>query len=131
LPVLGWIALAAGWSAGMPSALAWTMLGLLIGSVFVWDFFGRGASLLNRYAPRPQDARSLLVLRLKFMAAIPWLMVVQAQPRITGCWKYLFGRSPRDWVKTPRTTEALPEPAGGIGTASVEPGLAGGATALQ
>jgi cellulose synthase/poly-beta-1,6-N-acetylglucosamine synthase-like glycosyltransferase len=109
LPVLGWIALVAGWSAGMPSALTWTMLGLLIVSIFVWDSFGRGAGLLNGYAPRLQDARSLLVLRLMFLAAIPWLMVVQAQPRITGCWKYFFGRATRDWEKTPRTTEALPE----------------------
>jgi len=118
LPVLGWIALAAGWAAGMPSALGWTMFGLLIGSVFVWDFFGRGASLLNRYDPGPQAARSLLMLRLKFMTALPWLMVVQAQPRITGCWKYLFGRLTHDWEKTPRTKEARPGTGDAIGTAS-------------
>jgi hypothetical protein len=114
LPILGWFALAVGWSAEMPEPLAWAMLGLLAGSVFTWDFFGRGAAMLNQYAPQPLGFRALLALRLLLAIAIPYLMIVQVWPRVTGLAKYLSGSHSREWRKTPRTMEALPVPSGQI-----------------
>jgi cellulose synthase/poly-beta-1,6-N-acetylglucosamine synthase-like glycosyltransferase len=109
-PVLGWMALAAGWTAGMPEPLTWLMVLLLLSSVFVWDFFGRGVALLNPLAPNPMGRRALIGLRLLFILVMPWLMLVQAWPRLAGFAKHLAGLRSTEWQKTPRTIERLPEP---------------------
>jgi cellulose synthase/poly-beta-1,6-N-acetylglucosamine synthase-like glycosyltransferase len=110
LPVLGWTALALGWTSEMPSSLGWVMLGLLIGSVFVWDFFGRGVRLLNKYRQTPQKKWRLGLLGLQFILAMPWLIFLQAQPRITAFFRYLTGWHNGNWEKTRRTVEVRWEP---------------------
>ncbi len=105
LPVLAWLALAMGWTRAMPEGLGWVMTALLVGSVFVWDYFGRGLRLLNRYAPRPMSRRTTWVWGLCFIAAMPLLMVLQALPRMMAFGKYVTGVYSRDWQKTPRTAE--------------------------
>lgn len=107
LPVLAWVALFAGWTAKMPQVLIWVMLGLLTGSVFVWDFFGRGARMLNTYNPTPQKKRVMWLLSLKFIVAMPWLILLQAQPRISAFVKYASGQNNEHWEKTERTLELV------------------------
>lgn len=105
LPIVSWVALGAGWSADVPAALRWVMLGLLVGSVFVWDYFGRGARMLSRYAPQPMGRAESWWLSLQFILAMPWLMALQAWPRIAAFCKYASGCYSQDWQKTTRTAE--------------------------
>jgi cellulose synthase/poly-beta-1,6-N-acetylglucosamine synthase-like glycosyltransferase len=105
LPILSWMALALGWTVAMPTPLGWIMLGLLVGSLFVWDFFGRGTYMLNKYAPRPLSKGSITILRIQFILAMPWLMLLQIFPRIKAFFKFLFKKSPDHWEKTIRTIE--------------------------
>jgi hypothetical protein len=82
------------------------MLSLLLGSLFVWDFFGRGTYLLAKYGQFKQDTWAVRRVReLKFVFAVPWLMFLQAQPRITALYKYLTGSKDAKWEKTRRTME--------------------------
>ena len=110
LPVLGWLALALGWTSVMPASAGWVMLALLVGSVFVWDFFGRGARMLNKYCPTRQEKWALRLLTLQFVLAMPWLILLQAQPRIVALWKYATHQHNGHWAKTTRTVEADTEP---------------------
>lgn len=107
MPVLGWFALVVGWTSGVPDALDWIMMALVVGSVFVWDFFGRGAGKLYRYGPIAGSRLELARLRLLFALSMPWLMILQAQPRIVAFYKYLFHDHEVDWEKTPRTIEQI------------------------
>lgn len=110
LPVLGWIALAMGWASVMPPSVGWFMVVLLIGSVFVWDFFGRGARMLNKYCPTRQGKWALRLLTLQFILVMPWLILLQAQPRLVALWKYMARQHTGHWAKTRRTIEAPTEP---------------------
>jgi len=111
MPVLGWFALLVGWTSGVPDALDWIMMALVVGSIFVWDFFGRGASKLYPYGPVAANRRELARLRILLALSMPWLMVLQAQPRIVAFYKYLFRDHDADWEKTPRTIEQIVAPA--------------------
>jgi len=111
LPVLGWLALALGWTKAMPASAGWLMVGLLVGSVFVWDFFGRGMRMLNKYCPVRQEKWAMRLLTLRFVVAMPWLILLQAQPRIVAMWKYLTRQHSGHWAKTVRTAETRAEPA--------------------
>ena len=66
--------------------------------------------MLDPYAPQRQTTWSLRLLGLRFIAAMPWLMLLQALPRISAFLKYATGRWNRDWVKTSRTVEVEMEP---------------------
>ncbi|MEI7900217.1 MAG: glycosyltransferase family 2 protein [bacterium] len=110
LPVLSWIALVLGWANTASPALNGVMFGLLLGSVFVWDAFGRGTRLLNRYQPQPACRLSNGWLSVQFVVAMPWLMIMQAMPRITALTCYLTGWKYPVWCKTPRTDETCQAP---------------------
>jgi cellulose synthase/poly-beta-1,6-N-acetylglucosamine synthase-like glycosyltransferase len=106
LPVLSWVVLLFGWTQGLPAFMGWVMLGLLFGSLFVWDFFGRGYRMLEKYGSTVEKRWSARRLHeLQFMLAMPWLMLVQAQPRLVAFYKYLTGSTNQSWVKTRRTIE--------------------------
>ncbi|MGA2497353.1 MAG: glycosyltransferase family 2 protein, partial [Tepidisphaeraceae bacterium] len=112
LPILGWTAFACGWGAGLPRPLHWMMLALLVVSLFVWDYFGRGMRILDRYAPARMPRHKRWLISIQFILAMPWLMVLQAAPRFSALYQYLSGRYTGDWQKTPRTVEihdSLPE----------------------
>jgi cellulose synthase/poly-beta-1,6-N-acetylglucosamine synthase-like glycosyltransferase len=106
LPIIGWLALFLGWTKGMPQWLGLVMTSLFLGSIFVWDFFGRGYRLLKKYAPvnqQPWDGHR--IHQWKFILYMPWLILLQAQPRLVAFYMYLTGSSPKSWVKTTRTQE--------------------------
>jgi cellulose synthase/poly-beta-1,6-N-acetylglucosamine synthase-like glycosyltransferase len=104
--VVGWISLAGGWASTMPSSIGWVMLVLLGGSIFTWDYFGRGAAMLSPYGPtRAPTAWATLYERLCFILAMPWLMIVQARPRVSALWKFLKNGGYGEWIKTARTKE--------------------------
>ena len=106
LPILGWAILILGWARGLPSFMGWLMLGLLLASCFVWDFFGRGYRMLRKYDPKQNTSwRTRRIHELKFMLAMPWIIILQARPRLTAFWKYVFGAGNYAWVKTERTPE--------------------------
>ncbi len=106
LPVLSWTALALGWATTSSPTLNGVMVSLSFGSLFVWDYFGRGARMLNPHRTRPAGRLSNGWLSVQFVAAMPWLMVIQAVPRITALTCYLAGQKNPAWSKTPRTAEA-------------------------
>jgi cellulose synthase/poly-beta-1,6-N-acetylglucosamine synthase-like glycosyltransferase len=105
LPIVSWVALIAGWAAEMPPMLRWVMFCLMIGSIFVWDYFGRGARMLNRYATVQMSHRQSWRLSLQFILAMPWLMALQSWPRMAALFKYATGRYSQEWQKTKRTVE--------------------------
>ncbi|OUR71075.1 hypothetical protein A9Q78_10670 [Methylophaga sp. 41_12_T18] len=121
LPVLGWIALLSGWHQGLTEWISWVMLSLLIFSLFVWDFFGRGYHMIKKYAPGKQ--RNWLQNRfhqLHFIIAMPWLIFLQAQPRFVAIFQYLTGFDNDSWVKTKRTVEEPLEVIPKLGARKVE-----------
>jgi len=105
LPIVSWVALFAGWAAEIPTELRWVMLALMIGSIFVWDYFGRGARMLNRYATVQMSRGQSWWLSLQFILAMPWLMALQAWPRMAAFFKYATGSCNQEWKKTTRTIE--------------------------
>lgn len=106
LPVLGWVALFLGWHQGLPQWIGWIMVTLLVASLFVWDFFGRGYRMLNKYGPmKHRDWAQCRIHQLHFIVAMPWLILLQAQPRLVALFKYLAGSGNDSWIKTRRTIE--------------------------
>jgi cellulose synthase/poly-beta-1,6-N-acetylglucosamine synthase-like glycosyltransferase len=110
LPVLAWLALFLGWTQGVPQWLGWIMVTLFVSSVFVWDFFGRGYRMLKKYLPAEyENWDHSRIHQLYFIVAMPWLILMQAQPRLLALYQYLTGSGPDVWVKTRRSVE---EPSG-------------------
>ena len=105
LPLIGWIAFSLGWASTVPEALGWVMLAILFGSVFVWDYFGRSASMLSSYSQYEWANNWQRMLRIQFVLAMPWLILLQAQPRIVAFSKWLIGNHDGHWYKTKRTIE--------------------------
>lgn len=106
LPVLGWVALLLDWTQGFPQWLDWIMIGLFIGSLYSWNFFGRGYQLIKKYAPHHnKNYRWYRIDQLQFIFAMPWLILLQALPRLLALFKYLTGFEKEKWVKTKRTAE--------------------------
>jgi hypothetical protein len=105
LPVAAWTVLALRWGAGLPEAVHWAMLALLAASLFVWDYFGRGLRMIDGYAPVPTPRSAQWLISLQLFVAMPWLMILQAAPRLIALIQYSTGQYSRDWEKTPRTVE--------------------------
>ena len=107
LPILGWLALFLGWTQGLPQWVTWVMALLLVASLFVWDFFGRGFHMLEKYMPvkHHNSWGQRRIAQLHFIVSTPWLMVLHAQPRLVACYKYLAGCRDFSWIKTKRTAE--------------------------
>lgn len=106
LPILGWVALFLGWTQGLPQWFGWVMISLFIGSIFVWDFFGRGYRLIKKYAPvKQQNWAQCCNHQLQFILSMPWLILLQAQPRLVAFYKHIAGCRNEPWVKTMRTIE--------------------------
>jgi len=81
------------------------MLVLLVASLFVWDYFGRGLRMLDRYAPVQSTRPAKWLISLQFILAMPWLMALQAWPRMAAFFKYATGSCNQEWKKTTRTIE--------------------------
>lgn len=127
LPVAAWLVLAFGWAGGLPAAAHGVMLALLGASLFVWDYFGRGLRMLDPYAPVPATRSAKWLWSLQLFLAMPWLMIVQAVPRLSALIQYGTGRYGREWQKTPRTAEiAEALTANGTPAAVREPALPAG-----
>ena len=106
LPILGWLALFLGWTQGLPQWLGWVMISLFVASIFVWDYFGRGYRLIKKYAPvKQQTWAEARIHQMHFILLMPWLILLQAQPRLVALYKYITGSGNNSWVKTERTIE--------------------------
>ena len=85
------------------------MISLFICSFFVWDYFGRGYRMLNKYLPKSHRTRGQSWRhQIYFILAMPWLIFLQAMPRITALYAFIKSDSNQGWDKTARTMEKQP-----------------------
>ena len=107
LPIFSIYLMIVGAYSYIHPAFGYASIILFIASVGIWDTYGFMYRSLKQYIDPEMPAKQRLSKSVSHLLFMPVFIIIQAIPRFTALFSYLFNRNQNTWYKTERTVEAV------------------------
>jgi cellulose synthase/poly-beta-1,6-N-acetylglucosamine synthase-like glycosyltransferase len=107
LPILSIYLMIAGAYSYIHPAFVYISIILFIASIGIWDTYGFMYRSLKQYIDPEMSVRQQASKSIAHLLFMPVFIIIQAIPRFTALFSYLFNKNQNTWYKTERTVEAV------------------------